>query len=102
MMKVDKRIQYNKNNKNNGFFYNINKGVLLSKGEYIIILKCDELFVSPFLFETVLDKISEADILFYKSIIKKKDSFFLSKKELYLVENNDKSNVKLYNNKDLI
>ena len=42
-MKSDKRIRYIKNTKNKGQFYSRNKGVLKSRGEYILIIDPDDL-----------------------------------------------------------
>ena len=43
MMEKDKRIIYLKNKKNRGQFYSRNKGILHSRGEYIIIIDPDDL-----------------------------------------------------------
>ena len=49
LMKNDKRIVYLKNKKNRGQFYSRNKGVLYSKGEYVIIVDPDDLLLNDIL-----------------------------------------------------
>ena len=48
-MKKDKRMVYLKNPTNKGQFYSRNKGVLSSKGEYIIIIDPDDLLLNDIL-----------------------------------------------------
>ena len=43
LMKKDKRIVLLKNQKNRGQFYSRNKGILYSRGEYVIIIDPDDL-----------------------------------------------------------
>ena len=45
LMKNDKRIIYIKNSINKGQFYSRNKGVLNSKGEYVLIIDPDDLLL---------------------------------------------------------
>ena len=45
-MKIDKRIIYLKNKINKGAFYSRNEGVMLSKGEYILIIDPDDLLLN--------------------------------------------------------
>ena len=42
LMSKDKRITYLKNKENRGQFYSRNKGVLHSKGEFVIIIDPDD------------------------------------------------------------
>ena len=49
LMKSDKRIRYIKNTKNKGQFYSRNKGVLKSRGEYILIIDPDDLLLNDIL-----------------------------------------------------
>ena len=49
LMKRDKRIRYIKNTKNKGQFYSRNKGILKSRGEYIIIIDPDDLLLNDIL-----------------------------------------------------
>ena len=48
-MEKDKRIIYMKNKVNKGAFYSRNKGVLISKGEYILIIDPDDLLLNEIL-----------------------------------------------------
>ena len=48
LMKNDKRIIYIKNKVNKGAFYSRNKGVLFSKGEYILVIDPDDLLLMIF------------------------------------------------------
>lgn len=49
LQKKDKRIIYLKNKRNKGQFYSRNKGILSSKGEYIIIIDPDDLLLNDIL-----------------------------------------------------
>ena len=49
LMKKDRRILYLKNEKNRGQFYSRNKGVLNSRGEYIMIIDPDDLLLNNIL-----------------------------------------------------
>ena len=49
LMEKDKRIVYIKNPTNKGQFYSRNKGVLSSKGEYIVIIDPDDLLLNDIL-----------------------------------------------------
>ena len=48
-MKIDKRIIFLKNIKNRGQFYSRNKGILFSKGEYVLIIDPDDLLLNDIL-----------------------------------------------------
>lgn len=52
LMNQDKRITYLKNKKNKGQFYSRNKGILSSKGEYIIIIDPDDLLLNDILIKS--------------------------------------------------
>ena len=55
LMNIDKRIVYLKNDKNKGAFYSRNRGIISSKGEYLICLDADDLLLNNILikaFET--------------------------------------------------
>ena len=45
LMKTDKRIVFLKNIKNRGQFYSRNRGILFSKGEYVLIIDPDDLLL---------------------------------------------------------
>jgi len=49
LMEKDKRIIYLKNKKNRGQFYSRNKGILHSRGEYVIIIDPDDLLLNNIL-----------------------------------------------------
>ena len=49
LIKKDKRIVYLKNKINKGQYYSINKGVLNSKGEYILSIDADDLLINNIL-----------------------------------------------------
>ena len=49
LMANDKRIVYLKNNINRGAFYSRNKGILKSKGEYILVIDSDDLLINNIL-----------------------------------------------------
>ena len=49
LMEKDKRIIYLKNRKNRGQFYSRNKGILYSRGEYVIIIDPDDLLLNDIL-----------------------------------------------------
>ena len=51
LMEKDKRIVYIKNPTNKGQFYSRNKGVLFSKGEYIVIIDPDDLLLNDILYK---------------------------------------------------
>jgi cellulose synthase/poly-beta-1,6-N-acetylglucosamine synthase-like glycosyltransferase len=64
LMNIDKRIVYLKNDKNKGAFYSRNRGIISSKGEYLICLDADDLLLNNILikaFETA--KLYNLDIL---------------------------------------
>ena len=46
LMKKDKRIVCLKNIKNRGQFYSRNKGILFSRGEYVLIIDPDDLLLN--------------------------------------------------------
>ena len=48
-MKNDKRISYLKNDKNRRAFYSRNRGILESKGEYILVIDPDDILVNNIL-----------------------------------------------------
>ena len=48
-MENDKRIIYLKNHENKKTFYSRNKGILQSKGEYILIVDPDDLLLNNIL-----------------------------------------------------
>ena len=48
-MKEDKRIIYIKNEKNRRAFYSRNKGILISRGEYILVVDPDDLLINNIL-----------------------------------------------------
>ena len=52
LMKKDKRIIYFKNKKNKGQFYSRNKGVLSSRGEYILIIDPDDILLNDILIKS--------------------------------------------------
>ena len=54
LMKNDKRIIYIKNSINKGQFYSRNKGVLNSKGEYVLIIDPDDLLLNDILIKIYL------------------------------------------------
>ena len=65
-MKKDKRIVYVKNEVNKRAFYSRNRGVLCSRGEYILVIDCDDLLLNNILiklYETA--KEHNLDILQY-------------------------------------
>ena len=49
LMKNDKRISYLKNDKNRRAFYSRNRGILESKGEYILVIDPDDILVNNIL-----------------------------------------------------
>ena len=49
LMKTDKRIVFLKNIKNRGQFYSRNRGILFSKGEYVLIIDPDDLLLNDIL-----------------------------------------------------
>ena len=49
LMKTDKRIVFLKNIKNRGQFYSRNRGILFSKGEYVLIIDTDDLLLNDIL-----------------------------------------------------
>ena len=49
LMKTDKRIVFLKNIKNRGQFYSRNRGILFSKGEYVLIIDPDDLLLKDIL-----------------------------------------------------
>ena len=51
LMEKDKRIIYIKNPTNRGQFYSRNRGVLSSKGEYIVIIDPDDLILNDILYK---------------------------------------------------
>jgi len=64
LMNIDKRIVYLKNDKNKGAFYSRNRGIISSKGEYLICLDADDLLLNDILikaFETA--KLYNLDIV---------------------------------------
>ena len=63
-MKKDKRILYLKNKKNRGQFNSRNKGVLYSKGEFVIIIDPDD-----FLLNNILIKCYKKAIQFNLDIV---------------------------------
>ena len=65
-MKIDKRIIYLKNKINKGAFYSRNEGVMLSKGEYILIIDPDDLLLNNILVKAYENaKYYDLDILQY-------------------------------------
>ena len=65
IMEKDKRIVYLKNSVNKGQFYSRNKGVIKSKGEYVLIIDPDDLLLNDILiksYETA--KYYKLDIIF--------------------------------------
>ena len=52
LMKKDKRIIYVKNRKNKGQFYSRNKGILQSRGEYVLIIDPDDLLLNDILIKS--------------------------------------------------
>ena len=64
LMKIDKRIVYVKNDENKGVFYSRNRGVLNSKGEYVLCVDIDDYLLNDILvksYETA--KLYDLDIL---------------------------------------
>ena len=69
LMKKDKRIIYIKNKNNKGSFYSRNIGVMLSRGEYILINDPDDLLLNDILFKAYkITKYYNLDILQYYAI----------------------------------
>ena len=66
LMKNDKRIIYIKNKVNKGAFYSRNKGVIFSKGEYILVIDPDDLLLNDILIKAYdVIKYYNLDILQY-------------------------------------
>ena len=66
----DRRIKIINNKKNMGSLYSRSIGVLISKGEYIFSLDNDDLFFSPYVFDSILKsaKDSDFDIIGFRAI----------------------------------
>ena len=63
-MKKDKRIIYIKNKINKGAFYSRNRGVLLARGEYILVIDPDDLILNNILMKSYVKiKYYDLDIL---------------------------------------
>ena len=79
LMKEDPRIKLLKNNENKGALYTKTKGILNSKGKYVLLLDVDDLYVSKNAFSTLyveaeknnLDMIGFASIVSDKNILNK-------------------------------
>ena len=66
LMKKDKRIIYLKNKDNKGAFYSRNRGVLLSSGEYVLVIDPDDLILNNILIKAYeISKYYDLDILQY-------------------------------------
>lgn len=80
IMEKDKRIVYLKNSVNKGQFYSRNKGVIKSKGEYVLIIDPDDLLLNDILiksYETA--KYYKLDIIQYYHLQGTlKDNIFIS------------------------
>ena len=69
LMKKDKRIIYIRNKVNQGAFYSRNKGVIFSKGEYILIIDPDDLILNDILIKAYnIARYYNLDILQYYAI----------------------------------
>ena len=69
-MKEDKRIVYIKNEKNKRAFYSRNKGILISRGEYILVIDPDDLLLNDILIKAYdTAKNYNLDILQFYTII---------------------------------
>ena len=84
-MKLDKRIVYLKNNEQKRAFYSRNRGILESKGEYILVIDPDDLIVNNILikaYETA--KKYELDIVQFYAVCGNFESQSLSKIVKYI------------------
>ena len=78
LMKKDKRIKYLKNNENKGQFYSRNKGVLFSRGEYILIIDPDDLLLNNILIKSYnIAKKYDLDIVQFYHFMGNFNKYFL-------------------------
>ena len=83
-MKKDPRIVLYQNEENKGALYNKTKGVLLSKGKYILLLDQDDYYLQKDAFSTLfeimkednLDMLGFAVIFSYDSTFRLSNSFY--------------------------
>lgn len=70
LMEKDKRILYIKNNANKGQFYSRNRGALLAKGDYVLVIDPDDLLLNNILLKSYkLAKKFNLDIIQYYHIM---------------------------------
>ena len=89
----DQRIKIIKNKKNRGTLYSRTMAIIYAKGEYIMNLDCDDIYVRQDLFSIICNNTKESnyDIVEYLGIAG--NSFNFSKKNLLLVNKWDKEDV---------
>ena len=81
-IEVDKRIIFLKNPIHSGSLFSRYKGLLVSKGNYVINLNSGEYYSSPFVFDRLLQNIGGYDLMMFKAINKEGENYFLTPKEL--------------------
>lgn len=64
----------------------LNKGILLSQGEYLLFLNAGDIFYSPKSLETIIDKLDESDIIYFNLSINGKKYAPKYNKKYALVE----------------
>ena len=100
LMKYDKRITYIKNKYNKNAFYSRNKGVLFSKGEYVLVIDPDDLLLNNILLKAYeIVKYYNLDILQYYVIrgsYKKNKIWRKNKYKSGLLYNKEVKNVFFY------
>ena len=91
LMKTEPRIVLYQNNENKGMLYTKSKGILLSKGKYIMVMHVDDIYVQRDAFRTLYVEAEKnnLDILgfvftFSEGTITRKRSTFRDSKRIYI------------------